>query len=386
MISAWVSFSAGGERLSEFRAALRTAQYPCKRQRVSGGELHAAVRPRHWCGITRLAAEYGIDLQTEKRSGIRFLLRPYRLRFGIIAGLLLGGYLLYQSNAFVRNISITGNSRVSDAEILSALDALGVTYGTAFRDIEFTYVEQRMRLAVHDIEWIALRHTGGTLSVDLTEEREKPLLHSGRIPTNYVAAVPAKITDMNVLGGTAVKARGDAVKPGDLLISGVQQNSCGVTRYYHAEGSVTGIYETEFCRMQPFHAEIPVHGTPRTAHFLEILGKRIPMQAGFAAPEEECVYEEFREPVTLFGMQLPVLKLRCVYTPCSTAETEYTAEEAKMLLTDVAALYVQNFHAEDRILSEKAAFEETEEGILLRMHYVFEGEIGQLSEIYIDCD
>lgn len=382
--SAWIRFSATGDRLSDFRAALRTAHYPCREQRITGGVFRAAVRPRHWCGITRLAAEYGIELKTGQRSGIRYVLHPYRLRFGILAGLAVGGYLLYQSNAYVRTIRITGNSRVSDAEILTALDGLGVRCGTAFRDIAFTYVEQRMRLAVHDIEWIALRHTGGTLSVDLTEEREAPALHSRHIPTNYVAAVQAQITDMEVLDGTPVKARGDAVKPGDLLISGVEETERGLTRYHHAEGRVTGIYEAEFTRMQPFHAELPVHGTPVTAQYLEILGKRIPLQLGFTAPLEDCVYEEYREPVMLFGMQLPVMRLRCVYTPRRTAETAYTAEEARTLLTEAAALYVQNFHAQDRKISEQANFSETEEGILLRMHYVFEGEIGQISEIFIN--
>ncbi|MBR5405873.1 MAG: sporulation protein YqfD [Oscillospiraceae bacterium] len=382
--SARIVFSAAGARLPEFRNALRERRFPCSGQRIAGGRFHAAVRARHWYGIVRLAEEYGITVETEQRRGLRFLVRPYRFRFGLLAGLLLGGYLLYQSNAFVRQIRITGNSRVSESEILHALSSLGVEYGTPFRNMEFTYLEQRMRLAVHDIEWIALRHTGGTLYVDLTEEREKPDLHNTRIPSNYVAAVQAQITEITVLNGRAVRKRGDAVRPGDLLISGVEENRRGITRYAHAEGSVRGIYETEFCQEQAFCAEVTVHGTPQTADYLEFLGWRIPLEFGFSPPEGDCEYTEQHEPIMLLGIQLPVMRLRCIYTPRGTAPAVYTAEEVRAMLTEAAARYVRNFHAADDLLGEDAVFTETENGMVLRVRYTFEGEIGRLREIFID--
>lgn len=383
-MAARVWFAASGERIPEFRDAVRRAHYPCKYQQVSGGVYRAAVCGRHWFGIRRIAEEYGISLTAERRRGIRYLVYPYRLRLGLLAGLAAGLFLLYQSNSRIREIRILGNERVSDTEILHALADLGITYGTPYREIEFTFAEQRMRLAIHDIEWITLRHTGGILTVDMTEEREKPEMHSKRVPSNYVSTLQAQITDMHVLGGKAVKSVGDAVKPGDLLITGVSEDSRGITRYDHAEGVVTGIYEEEFCRQQPFHAEIPAHGTPQTAEYLELLGKRIPLTPRFVPPEGDVVYEEIREPVMLFQMQLPVMRLKCVYTPRMTAETDYTPEEAKALLTEAADRYLANFHADDTLISAESAFTETETGVTICTRYVFEGEIGRIAEIYIN--
>jgi len=351
---------------------------------MSGGTFRAAVRRRHLGGIRRIAEGMDITLEIEPRRGLRRRMYLYHRRLGLLTGLALGLFLLHRNNANIRDIRINGNSRVSDTEILTALNGLGITYGTPFREIEFTWVEQRMRLAIHDIEWITMRRKGGTLTVDLTEEREKPEMHSRRNPSNYVAAVQAQITDMHVLGGTAVKAVGDAVKAGDLLITGVEEDSRGITRYKHAEGVVTGIYEEEFCRQQSYHAEIPVCGTPETAQYLELLGRKIPLTPRFSPPEGDVVYEEFREPVTLFGMQIPVMRLRCVYTPRLTAETDYSPEEAKAMLTEAANRYLNNFHAADQLISAESSFTESETGVLIRTRYVFEGEIGRIAEFFVD--
>ncbi|MBR5371883.1 MAG: sporulation protein YqfD, partial [Oscillospiraceae bacterium] len=377
-------FAASGSDVPAFRDAVRAANYPCRAQCISGGVFRAAVRWRHWGGLRRIAENMEITLTVERRRGLRYRIFPYRRRLGLLAGLAAGAFLLYRNNARICDIRIIGNSRVSDTEILTALNGLGITYGTPFREIEFTWAEQRMRLAIHDIEWITLRHKGGILTVDLTEEREKPEMHSRRNPSNYVAAVQAQITDMHVLGGTAVKAVGDAVKAGDLLISGVTEDSRGITRYQHAEGVVTGIYEEEFCRQQSYHAEIPVRGTPETAEYLELLGRKIPLTPRFSPPEGDVVYEEFREPITLFGMQIPVMRLRCVYTPRLTAETDYSPEETKAMLTEAANRYLNNFHAADRLVSSESSFTESETGVSIRTRYVFEGEIGRIAEFFVD--
>lgn len=381
--SAWVSFTAEGVQLNAFRDALRTAHFPLAAQQMRGGVLYARARARHWFGVSGAAERYGVRLTVLRRRGLRFLLAPYRLRLGLLCGLLLGLALFVWCNCFVRSIEIYGNTTISDAEILSALDSLGVRRGTAVGGIEFSLVERRMRLAVRGIEWIAMRHTGGRLIVELTEEREPPEPVRDRIPCNYIADVDARLTDIRVLGGQAVRQAGDTVRAGDLILSGAVEDKFGTTRYYHADGIVTGIYETDFTQEEPFCREVPVTGETVTRRVTEVFGQRIALPFQPDPPAGTVMYEEERHPLTLFGLRLPFARIDCCYTETGTAVTARTADELRALLRASAARYEQNFHADDRILSRTEAFAETDLGISLKIHYEIEGIIGKTSEIFV---
>ena len=211
-----------------------------------------------------LAARGQIAVEITARRGLRYRLTSFRGRWGFLCGMLLGSMFLFWCNAAVRSIEITGNTRIPDAEIIRALSELGVSYGVPFRDLPYRYIEQQMRLAVHDIEWITMRHRGGRLIVDLTEERLPPAMDERRVPVNIVAAETAQITGMDIRSGFAAKQVGDTVRAGDLLISGAQTDAFGICRYYHAEGTVTGTYFDTFEQMLPYVSELPVRGSTET--------------------------------------------------------------------------------------------------------------------------
>ena len=379
-----ISFCASGERLSSFRDTLRFRGIACKNQQIRGNAFFAEISARDEGRLSALAGEYGISLNILKRRGLRYPLLPYRRRYGFAAGLLCGLLLLYTCSATVREISVTGNARVSETELRQALSALGVTEGVPFRGLRYDWLEQRMRLAVSDIEWITIRKEGGRLIVDLTEERNPPPMQTGRTPCNYVAAVPAEVTGMNVLNGYAKVSPGDIVKPGDLLISGVQTDERGVSKWCRAAGSVTGRYPAVFTQEQPFAAEIPVHSETRTQTLLTVLGRRIPLSIGFQLPDAPLLRcDEYSTPLTLFGKVLPVSLVHRKYTVQETAVTVFSEAEARAILAEAAARFEQNFHANDMIISRDAKYRRTDLGILLKINYVFEGVIGKTSEIFV---
>ncbi len=379
----WISFSAEGKNLPAFRDAMREGHYVCRGQQVRNEVFYAQTRSYHWHGITVLAAAHEIRLEKLRERGVWHHLRPYRLRFGLLAGILCGLAFTYWCSAYVRTIEIHGNTAISDTQILEALAGLGVQRGTAYRDIPFTDVEQQMRLAVRDIEWITLRHTGGRLVVDLREEKKPPAMTHDRCPCNYVANVSAQITSMEVLGGHAAVKVGDAVKAGDVLISGVREDENGVTRFYHATGRVKGIYEYTLTLYQPFCEELTVHGTPQTETVLEAFGKRISLSLGFSPPQEPLSYTEERIPLILFGKETPFSKIICSFIPLEHTVMAYSSEEISALLDEKKKRFEQNFHSSDKILSCEIMQEETDLGILLKINYVFEGFVGEESEIFV---
>lgn len=378
-----IRFCASGARLPAFRDTLRHRGIACRNQQIRGNAFYAETDAAYEKRLSALASEYGVTLEILRRRGLRYPLLPYRGRCGIFAGLLCGALLLYHCNATVREIRITGNAEISEAELREALTALGVREGVPFRTLRYAWLEQRMCLAVSDIEWITLRKEGGRLIVDLTEERKAPPMETGRTPCNYVAAVPAEVTGMDVQNGFAAVKPGDIVKPGDMLISGVQTDEYGVSKWCRAAGSVTGRYPAVFTQEQPFVAELPVRSETRTQTAFELLGREFPLS--FAVPPDAPVTrcDRSRTPLTLFGRALPCAVIHKCYTVQETAVTVFSEEEAKALLEESAARFEHNFHAKDIIISRDAKFCRTDLGILLKINYVFEGVIGKTSEIFV---
>lgn len=379
-----ISFSASGSRLSAFRDAMRFRGIACKHQQIRGSIFCADTAAKNEKRLSALADEYRITLVILKRSGLRFPLLPYRRRYGFAAGLLCGLLLLYTCGATVREIRITGNGRIPESELRAALESFGVTEGIPFRSIPYNWLEQRMRLAVRDIEWITVRQEGGRLIVDLTEETPPPDMKNDRMPCNILADVPAEIVSMNVRCGFPRVQAGDFVRPGDLLISGVQADNCGISRCYHADGTVTARYPAVFTKEQPFVAELPVRSDARTQTLLEILGRELPLSIGFRVPDAPLIRrDETRTPLTLFGKELPAALIHRIYTVQDTAVTAFSEEEAKALLTESAARFEYNFHANDIIISRDEKYIRTDLGIMLKINYVFEGVIGKTSEIFV---
>lgn len=379
----YIRFEATGANIISFRDALRKKGIPCMQQVVSNGVYHGMIHPAHRKQFFVIAAEHDIIVQITEEKGWRVWLRPMRLRYGLLLGLLPAMAFFWWSNRTVRSIEIYGNERISDTHLLSVMEEIGIYRGAEYTNIDFSLAEQLLRLKISDIEWISLRHTGGRLVVELEEETKAPSLYNDRIPTNYIATVGAQITDMNVYNGTATVCVGDAVKEGDILISGVTEDVRGITRLKHADGEIRGIYQETFTLYQPFCVETTVKGKTYTAEYLECFGKRFPLTVGFEEPNGTYIYTEEPYPLRLWDHTLPFCRIRCHYTMQETTIVVYSAEEIAMMQDEEALRFEKNFHEADTILSKDYIKTVDDLGISLKINYIFEGVIGKTSEIFV---
>ncbi len=383
MWRSYIRFTANGSNITTFRDALRQNAVPCMRQVICGGSYHGMLHPKYRKRFSKIAAEHNIAVQITEEKGWRVWIRPIRLRYGLLLGMIPAAAFLWWSNLTVRSIEIYGNENVSDTHLLTAMEEIGIYRGAKYADIDFSLAEQQLRLSVSEIEWISMRHTGGRLVVEMEEETKPPERYEDRIPTNYIATVSAQITDMRIYNGTAVVALGDAVKEGDILISGVTEDVRGITRFRHADGKIRGIYQETLTLYHPFCVETTVQGKSCYETFLECFGKRFSLSFGFEKPQEDYIYTEQATPFMLFGKTLPFSRIEGKYTMQETTIAVYSAQEIAAIQDEEALRYEQNFHSEDTILGKDYIQNVDDLGISLKINYIFEGVIGKTSEIFV---
>lgn len=166
----------------------------------------------------------------------------HKIAFCISA--LLGVIIVILSSLPVWDIRISGNEVVPDALILNRLEECGFSIGSAWGKLELSDIEYDMLGKCEEISWININRVGTVAFVKVIESADKPNEQTKPVGyANIVADRDCIIEEITVSAGTPVVKVGDAVRKGDLLIMGIENNE--LSRLVCAEGSVIGrAYDT----------------------------------------------------------------------------------------------------------------------------------------------
>lgn len=172
--------------------------------------------------IEALATRSFCTVEIKQERGLLQTLRPLRARpllvFGAAAVMALSFFL----QSFVWVISVEGENTVHEETILRQLEELGIRFGTWAPSVDSQMTKAQMLNRVPELSWLAVNRTGGKLTVLVTERSAassaKPPYAAGSI----VALRDGIITDYRILEGMRLCKRGDAVKAGQILVSGYE--------------------------------------------------------------------------------------------------------------------------------------------------------------------
>lgn len=245
-----------------------------------------------------------VRMRVRERHGLPFLLRPFRLRWGLFCGMLLFVFLLQFFSSRVWIVRVVGNEQVTDEAIREVLRPLGIYEGTVPAAIDLPRLQLTALERLPDIVWLTVNFEGSTATVEVRERQESQPIAPDE-PANVVATRDGVIVRMDAVSGQAVVKVGDAVTEGTLLISGVMDSKVGPL-LKHAGGVVTARTTRTLTVSVPFEERIP-SPTPRTISrpCLYLFGWRVPL---YASVDIEGAYTPKTEeyPLCAGGKALPV--------------------------------------------------------------------------------
>ncbi len=385
-IRGWVKVTAKGGALYRFINAIRSSGIICRRQQCKGDMLCFILRRCDREKAEILAEEYGVTLEMQVQPSLPAWLFRYRLRIGIPIGMILGAALLIYTSNVVMVIEFQGNRNVTDKELLAALEDCDVERGTFIGDVDFYRSELYLRHCFDEIAWVGMRHTGNRLVVEVMETELKPQMVEDRVPCHIIADRTAQITGVNVSRGQLMHIVGEAVKEGEVLVSGIQADEYGHMTFRHAIAEIQGVYEEEqtfFCAsMQPVRAYTGNVIENRTLDFLSL---RLPLS------HNDCPYSDYNKtieitPMTLFGAELPIHLERTKQMEYAVTEQILTPDEMRQNLQEQQERYEANFLTDCEIIQKKTHYTKKETAMVLTVSYVLEGEIGLEQELLLKDD
>lgn len=205
--------------------------------------------------ILKLLSEYHFTVESTKNGGLPPYLWSFRRRVGLILGILSAAGIITAGSLFLWNVRIVGCRTVSEADVRRLLQGQGVEVGAYIPPIDAKVAAEEILLQDPRIAYLAINIIGTTCEVQVTESKFAAP-RKEQLPSSIIAAYDGLIQRVEVYDGQLMVRHGEAVRAGQVLISGLCDSYEGVARLETASGVVIAKVEREFCVEVPLVEEV----------------------------------------------------------------------------------------------------------------------------------
>ena len=312
-------------------------------QWVSELVIRFSVSQRDYPRLEGYCEKYGNTLKICKKSGISHNIAHFLRHPVLMTGLFLLVLMTYFLPTRVLFIQVDGNQRTSTHIILSAAEQHGIRFGASRRKIASESVKNEILSEVPSLSWLGINTTGCVATISV---REKPI--SGDLPENsqicsIVAGRDGIIQSVTALQGKALCVPGQAVRQGEVLISGY--TDCGqFLRAEKAVGEVYALTQRDYHGITPlFFQKAPDSGNTGRCVSLIIGKKRINLWKDSGIWDTSCgrMYKEYIMTLP-GGFQLPVSIAIDELSQGQSIPYEIPEEAAEEVLFQCAADRISN--------------------------------------------
>lgn len=301
--------------------------------------------------MENIAAKSGCSYQCLEKKGLPYFFYRYRGRKCLAAAVLGGAIFLYVMSLFIWQIEPVGCYSHSKEELMDYLEKKGIRCGMRISELSCAKLEEEIREDFADISWVSCERRGTLLKVAVKETLHSTEGDKTNIPCNLIAAKEGIIDSIVVRSGTAKVKKGDKVKPGDILISGIVElydDSGTVTEKakVSASGDVYAItkvkYEDSFELLQPRKK----YTGKKKYQYQLILSGRI-FSLPFDGSQVKGWDQNSTQHMLHIGSELylPVSIVKTTYSQCTIHQKKWNKTEAKRQAEQRLTLFLAEYEA-----------------------------------------
>ena len=324
------SLSIPEEKAKDVFNVLITNVIPFAKSKSGEGLVNIILSPKGFLKYTAVCGGALIFGEKARAIGLFALIRRYRLRVGMFLGAFIFAISVYSSSLFVWDVNVSGNESLTADEICDMLESHGFGIGSFIPSADTDRICARIVLEAGNLSFMKINMRGTVANVEIKERKASAVKDEESFPSNLVAAYDGQIEWLEVTGGMSAVAPLQAVRKGELLVSGVIDSPALGYRLVRARGEV-------YARVTlKYESEIPLKTTEKVYTGEEITKKIIKF---FAKPlnllkNTNIPYEKYdtivnEEKLYLFGIvELPIFVTTFTYAEYTEAECTLTEEEA----------------------------------------------------------
>ncbi len=291
--------------------------------------------------VERIAARRGDRIQIQSRTGLVEMLKRW-MRLPLLTatvGLMLLLSLWIPSRIFF--IQVQGNEQIPARMILECAGECGLGFGSARAEIRSEQLKNQLLERMPQLRWVGV-NTAGCVAVITVREREQEPQEEVCLPGNLVAQTDAVVTELTATAGVPLCRTGDAVKAGQVLISGITDLGL-CTHIQAAQGEVYGLTRREIQAEIPVKTGVSGDQAVTVKKYGLIFGKnRINFYSDSGILYPGCgKMTQIRMLQLPGGWTLPVGWVTETYTVCQIVQTDRDAQTAREYLHQSALALVR---------------------------------------------
>ena len=299
------------------------------------------IRRKDYNMLAALCEKRGEPLKLLRKSGLYWAGRQLLRRPVLLAGMAFFLALVLYLPSRVFFIQVEGNVTVPTRQILEAAGESGICFGASRRQVRSEKVKNALLSAVPQLQWAGVNTAGCVATISVRERTDAQASQQEWEVTSIVAARDGYILSGTVTRGNALFQVGQAVKAGQVLVSGY--TDCGICiQATRAEGEITAQTNRTLEAVTPSQWVLRGEETGVHRKYSLLFGKkRINLWKDSGILDTTCgrMYMEYY--VTLpGGFQLPLALCVEEFTSYETGTAELPQSGAEEALTEYADSYL----------------------------------------------
>lgn len=291
--------------------------------------LRFCIMGSQWRSLTALAEKRGERVKEVSRTGVYWAFAGLLKRPVLVLGMALLVVLSLWVPGRIFFVQVEGNTAIADARIMEAAASCGIGFGASRREVRSEVMKNSLLESLPELQWAGV-NTYGCVAVITVRERTEylPTEETGTV-SSIIAAQDAVIREITVTRGNALCKTGQAVKAGQVLVSGY--TDCGISiRAEQAQAEIYGETKRKLCAVTPTVCCRREKVTAEETKISLIIGKKrinFKNSSGISGGSCAKIYSEYF--LTLpggFSLPVCIVTERYIYYDMETAVSEAAGE------------------------------------------------------------
>lgn len=189
--------------------------------------------------LKEIVKRVGCRVEIVEKKGLPFIIYRLKHRKMLAFGFLLFLGIIIFLSSLIWNIEIIGNEKVKTEDILKILEKEEIKNGIIKYKIDKDYTKHLLLNEFDTISFLSVEIKGTKLIIEIKEQDLPPEKVHMDTPCNIVAAKKGVIVKAIARNGKAVVRKGDVVKKGQILITGLISDEYSEEQILvHADGEI----------------------------------------------------------------------------------------------------------------------------------------------------
>ncbi len=320
-----------------------------------------------------------------KRCGLPFFIPKVLARKVFLLGLFTALFFWIGSSFFVWEITISGNTNITEDKLKSFLADNQVHVGMLKKDLSIEILEKQMRREFDIITWTSAKLEGTKLLITV---KENTLVQNSQPEQTFdtgsdlLANVNGKVVSMIVRSGVPQVTIGQEITAGDLLVSGAvpvynEDSTIRKYRYTRSDADIYAKYLLPVKESIPFtYIKKEYTGREKKHYYIGWGEKILSLKVGKVKfPYYDAVTGQEKIQI-LPDLYLPLLYGSTTYREYLNTEHSYSLDEAEQILSEKYAKILKDLEEKGVQIIEKNVRIDTESG-----KWILEGTLTIIDKI-----